>query len=314
MSLFSFASAPPPLTLDAQEPEIEYSDSDLPHLGMPLDGFAEAFANHAVSVNPRESRPKAVHSGRMYRVSQAKECNSLYNNIISSVKEPLRLLYLLEQLYSTLEYLCIPLPKGFQDLFATVAFKCLPTRVFVQYMERGVVVIGRRFVMDVLSPALAACDIQLINHITTQSNDLQEAIFVLQQSKPHILYLIQYLLSAYFAAHLIAQTKSGVFAKNMDISEDAQFIPLSAFLHLLNSVCGPTHHNFEQFSNKSASSGSFGNLGLVSLWNSLPYMGVTNNSRTEKRTRDVEVVLKQLLELINQNCGHVLDQIVGVIK
>jgi len=298
--------------------------------------FADLFANHVVGVNSRENRPKALQTGRMYRISQVKECNILYSSIISNVKgnvfhvklyyilyclEPFKLLYILEQLYSALEYLCIPLPKGFQDLFATVAFKCLPKRVFVQYMERGIVVIGRRFVLDVLSPALTACNTNthMATYIASQSIDIQEAIFVLQQSKPHILYVVQYLLSAYFATHLVARTKhSQTGSKNMDWVEDTKFVPFSTFMHSLNSVLGPVQQDFDNLNNSGGSgklpgSGSFGNLGLVSLWNSLPYMGMVNsNTRIEKITKDVEAVLKQLLELINMNCGYMLDQIIGV--
>eukprot|EP01102_Stenamoeba_stenopodia_P018625 TRINITY_DN6861_c0_g1_i3.p1 TRINITY_DN6861_c0_g1~~TRINITY_DN6861_c0_g1_i3.p1 ORF type:complete len:724 (-),score=140.28 TRINITY_DN6861_c0_g1_i3:90-2261(-) len=115
-------------------------------------------ATHINNCFPKDNAQKCRIWARKHQIEQEKKVNKLFNYIhqkrnlddddkYSAMTE----FQLLELLYYATEELCYPFPKGFPSYFISLAYRCLPRNIFLQYLERGVFRLNESFVEEVLA-------------------------------------------------------------------------------------------------------------------------------------------------------------------
>jgi len=280
--------------------------------GFTLSTFLEKFANHALFVYPRENKSRIMQWGRMYRLAQIKECKNLYTIITSNTKEPFVLFQLLEHYYCALETLCIPLPKGFNDCFVSVAFQCLPHNLFVQYMDRGLFQLSPNFLSNIIKPLLPTkhpTKDAILHRLVSYASDRRQAIQCLLQDTPHLLYIVQQIVSTYFpslTSSIYPLTRDSVSQlpkpASIEPFEESPFLPLSVFMHALNGWISSLKANSLPMSETST-------MNLMNIWTSLPYT-VNNSTQKLGPTTTSEKEIMEILEWLNLNQQFVLEQLI----
>lgn len=121
--------------------------------------FVDALVQHWLTLHPREHPSKLAEFAKEFRIGQIAAVKRLFRHIRTAIQthidldfpEPLDLQFfqpptplihsyfaMLENLYAVLEDFCLPFPHKFQKIRFYLGFRCLPTEVFVQYLERDI--------------------------------------------------------------------------------------------------------------------------------------------------------------------------------
>ncbi len=100
-----------------------------------LEALAEFIYNHH---DKRENKARCFAFAKDYRAVQRETVQELFRLICESTAKPNGFFVSMEDLLQALDQLCLPLPDGFQESFTVLALECLPKRLFLQYLERGV--------------------------------------------------------------------------------------------------------------------------------------------------------------------------------
>eukprot|EP01102_Stenamoeba_stenopodia_P018626 TRINITY_DN6861_c0_g1_i4.p1 TRINITY_DN6861_c0_g1~~TRINITY_DN6861_c0_g1_i4.p1 ORF type:complete len:887 (-),score=163.41 TRINITY_DN6861_c0_g1_i4:90-2750(-) len=141
------------------EPAHSDSDEDCVYSGnLNRNQVIDYIATHINNCFPKDNAQKCRIWARKHQIEQEKKVNKLFNYIhqkrnlddddkYSAMTE----FQLLELLYYATEELCYPFPKGFPSYFISLAYRCLPRNIFLQYLERGVFRLNESFVEEVLA-------------------------------------------------------------------------------------------------------------------------------------------------------------------
>jgi len=123
---------------------------------LPFNQFVDSLTDYWVSQFSKEPRTKLYQWALNFRNAQIAQVNRLYSLIQNSVSAPNvseqqgMLFQLMERLYTAIEELGLPFPRGFNTSFAGLGLKCLPRGVFLQCVDRGIITLTPTFLRDLL--------------------------------------------------------------------------------------------------------------------------------------------------------------------
>lgn len=101
----------------------------------------------------KESKSKCLKYAKIIRKYQIEQVNLMYkliNDAMMLLKNDFATFRVLENFYCLLEQESVPLPSGFSSLFASLGYKCLPTRLFLRYIELNIFFLTDEFISNLL--------------------------------------------------------------------------------------------------------------------------------------------------------------------
>jgi len=189
-----------------------------------------------------------------YRDAQTAQVRRLYDHIYKSTTQASGDMYytnnsgtlfqLLERLYTAVEELAFPFPRGFHTNFASLGFKCLPRGTFLQFVERGIITLTPTFLRELLVMPIEDWDFKF--QLLLRLRDANKAIELIQQTEyapPHL--LVEGAISLLpVMQHMIMpvdgeKTDMPTQFFDMELYSNSSFIPLSSLLAFVNRTTTP---------------------------------------------------------------------------
>jgi len=233
--------------------------------------FVDALTDYWMSQLPNNSRSKSSQWAANYRDAQIAQVNRLYRHIYKSMLQASGGIYqnnsgtlfqLLERLYTAVEELALPFPRNFHSTFASLGFKCLPRGTFLQFVDRGVIILTPTFLRELLAMPTEDWDFRL--QLLLRLRDANKSFELIQQvdyTPPQL--LLENAISALPQCMVNSDSEGDMHSfVDMEIYNNSAFIPLSALLGFINSkVSLPPITPTSPASNSPSSSLSFVSVG-----------------------------------------------------
>lgn len=222
---------------------------------LPYANFVENLTDYWAAQLPNSSRSRLMQWAQNYRDAQMVQVRRLYDHIYKSTTQASgedmyynnnsgTLFQLLERLYTAVEELAFPFPRGFHTNFASLGFKCLPRGAFLQFVERGIITLTTTFLRELLVMPIEDWDFKF--QLLLRLRDSNKAIELIQQTEyapPHL--LVEGAISLLPVMQYMVMPADG--EKNdmptqfydMEMYSNSSFIPLSSLLAFVNRTSPP---------------------------------------------------------------------------